>query len=246
MALQIRQDYANQLMDQLPRYALELRRQDKQHEQFQAMQNLREAAEARNKTLFDMAYDRQTYASKVFKSQIEARAKLREDEVASEAYTTEHGELQDQYKDNYVPYLSPDTYKKHLERIDKYVPETVFGKKLSSFGLRDKEEYTKALKDLNTLKKDINPEDWVPKYIPPPDDLIIDPSLLHLVTGSMQPSRTSAINDALSALGLGGHLTSPMFSLQEDYSRSNVPSSQAQTQDRQGWADQYPINPFGR
>jgi hypothetical protein len=244
MALQIRQDYANQLMDQLPRYALELRRQDKQHEQFQAMQNLREAAEARNKTLFDMAYDRQTYASKVFKSQIEARAKLREDEVASEAYTSEHGEIQDQYKDNYVPYLSPNTYKKHLERIDKYVPETIFGKKLSTFGLRDKSEYTKALTDLNTLKKDVNPEDWVPKYIPPPDNLIIDPSLLNLVVGSMQPSRTSAINDALSALGLGGHLTSPMFSLQEDYSRAGV--SPSQPQGMQQLADQYPINPFER
>ena len=243
MALQIRQDYANQLMDQLPRYALELRRQDKLHEQFQAVQNLREAAEARNKTLFDMAYDRQTYASKVFKSQIEARAKLREDEVASEAYTSEHGEIHDQYKDN-KGFLSANTYKKHLERVDKYVPETIFGKKLSSFGLRDKEEYTKALKDLNTLKKDINPEDWVPKYIPPPDNLIIDPSLLNLVVGSMQPSRTSAINDALSALGLGGHLTSPMFSLQEDYSRAGV--SPSQPQGMQQLADQYPINPFER
>ena len=66
MAIQITNDPINHFLDNLPKYALDLRRQDLQARQFDRQMDLREQADARQQTLFDLTREKQQFASNVF------------------------------------------------------------------------------------------------------------------------------------------------------------------------------------
>ena len=63
MSIQITNDPINQFLDNLPRYALELRRQDQQRAQFNRQMKLREQAARNQQTLFDLTRNRQKFES---------------------------------------------------------------------------------------------------------------------------------------------------------------------------------------
>ena len=69
MAIQITNDPINQFLDNLPKYALDLRRQDLQARQFDREMDLREQADAMQQTLFDLTREKKQFASNVFKEQ---------------------------------------------------------------------------------------------------------------------------------------------------------------------------------
>ena len=78
MSIQITNDPINQFLDNLPRYALELRRQDKQRNQFDRQMALREKAAKNQQTLFDLTRDRQKFESDLFKNQYEFQKEYRD------------------------------------------------------------------------------------------------------------------------------------------------------------------------
>jgi hypothetical protein len=78
MAIQITNDPINQFLDNLPRYALELRRQDRQRDQFERQMVLREKAAKNQQTLFDLTRDRQKFESELFKNQYEFQKQYRD------------------------------------------------------------------------------------------------------------------------------------------------------------------------
>jgi len=235
MALQIRQDYANQLMDQLPRYALELRRQDRQHKQFQAMQNLRESAESRNKTLFDMIQDQRKYASDVNKAEYEAQFRMRDAQDDWRKFQKDYPHLIEGYKlaqegkGSLVTgfgLFAPRDFKHYLEKANK---------------IRKTDTTTAAIKDYTALPDIASIQI---KEIKPPEGLIMDQNLLGMAISNLQQSKTDVINNLYGMFGgtqMG--MVDPVFATQFEGARG-VTRSGGLTP-KQQLADVYPINPFG-
>ena len=122
MSIQITNDPINQFLDNLPRYALEMRRQDSQREQFNRQMLLREEAEKRAKdratrerTLFDLLTVEQEYRDKVFRERVDLQQKLRLSAKKNREFAKDNDNLLSDYED--MPdFLKPKTFKKYLER----------------------------------------------------------------------------------------------------------------------------------
>ena len=73
MAIQITQDPINNFMDNLPRYALDLRRMEIQKDQFNQQMDLRKQAAERDQTIFEQQQARNQYVSDLLESMQEAQ-----------------------------------------------------------------------------------------------------------------------------------------------------------------------------
>ena len=93
MSIQITNDPINQFLDNLPRYALELRRQDQQRDQFNKQMVLREKAAKNQQTLFDLTRDKQKYQSEVFRNQLETTSDYRNAVKGYEKHQSEYQDL---------------------------------------------------------------------------------------------------------------------------------------------------------
>jgi len=77
MAIQITNDPLNSFLDNLPRYALEMRRMDNQRSQFNRQMVLKEKAAANQQTLFDMAKNQRQFESDVYNEKLRAQQDYR-------------------------------------------------------------------------------------------------------------------------------------------------------------------------
>jgi len=99
MAIQITQDPINQFMDNLPQYALDLRRQDEQKRQFNANLDLRLKAEARAQEIYDINKTRAEMRSDIFESRYEAQRINRENKANLNEFIKDNAELYDDWSD---------------------------------------------------------------------------------------------------------------------------------------------------
>ena len=99
MAIQITQDPINQFMDNLPQYALDLRRQDEQKRQFNENLALRKAAEAREQEVYDINKTRAEMRSDIFENRFEAQRINRENKANLNEFIKDNAELYDEWSD---------------------------------------------------------------------------------------------------------------------------------------------------
>ena len=99
MAIQITQDPINQFMDNLPQYALDLRRQDEQKRQFNENLALRKAAEAREQEVYNINKTRAEMRSDIYESRYEAQRINRENKANLNEFIKDNAELYDDWSD---------------------------------------------------------------------------------------------------------------------------------------------------
>jgi hypothetical protein len=196
MAIQITNDPINQFLDNLPRYALELRRQDAQKAQFDRQMDLREQADSRQQTLFDLTREKQKFAGDVFREQYKYQQDFRDAKNQWSEYGKKYEQEYESYKQaakaqgkflGLGSFIAPKDYETHLNRLiglhggDK---KTALQKALRDY---------KALPDLSKVR---------PKEIPLPQNLEFDQSLFGFATqANLQPAIDDEINKLYAMFG---------------------------------------------
>jgi hypothetical protein len=223
MSIQITNDPINQFLDNLPRYALEMRRQDAQREQFDRQQRFREealkASEARADRAETRANLREARAERG-----EQRQKRLLDLTLAERQTNLNNQqfMSDMFREKIntasrmreAERVARDFQKDYESEINNY-ENRFFSRLPVKLGLMSGsfEDYLKfqrsitppalrgrldkALVDYKNLKDNYNPIDIKPKNIPIPDNVFINPSLYEMTTNynNLQKSKTSLLND---------------------------------------------------
>ena len=228
MSIQITNDPINQFLDNLPRYALEMRRQDAQREQFDRQQRFREQA---FKTTEARANRAETRADRA-----DARADLREARAARleerqktlfDLVQTKEQYLSDIFEERVntasrmrsAEKVARD-FEKNYETLIRNYNNRFFGKIPAKLGItsgsfedyiklqrrgvggKTRERLDQALIDFQNLKNNYNPIDIKPNEIPIPSNLRFDKSLYDLtIDYNMQPSRTKMVNDLYNLYG---------------------------------------------
>ena len=210
MAIQITNDPINQFLDNLPKYALDLRRQDLQARQFDRQMDLREQADARQQTLFDLTREKQQFASNVIKEQYKYQQDYRNASNAWNDYKKKYDMELEKYKDNKkIPIIgdlmTPD-YIVHMKRNkaaeEANLKSAEFWGKGRGGAPRIKARIDKleraikdyeALPDLSTIR---------PKELPIPEGLEFDQSLFGFATqANLQKSIDDEINQLYDLFG---------------------------------------------
>ena len=189
MAIQITNDPINQFLDNLPRYALELRRQDAQASQFDRQMDLREQAAGNQQTLFDLTRNKQKFQSDIIKEQMGYHQDFRNAKNKWSDYRKDYESEYESYKQaakaegkflGFGSLIAPKDYEHHLSRLIK----------MSSGG--QKVELEKAMKEYKSLP-DLSK--IRPKEIPIPENLEFDQSLFGFATQhNLQPAIDDEIN----------------------------------------------------
>jgi len=189
MAIQITNDPINQFLDNLPRYALELRRQDAQAAQFDRQMDLREQAAGNQQTLFDLTRNKQKFQSDIIKEQMGYHQDFRNAKNKWSDYRKDYESEYESYKQaakaegkflGFGSLIAPKDYEHHLSRLIK----------MSSGG--QKVELEKAMKEYKSLP-DLSK--IRPKEIPIPENLEFDQSLFGFATQhNLQPAIDDEIN----------------------------------------------------
>lgn len=189
MAIQITNDPINQFLDNLPRYALELRRQDAQAAQFDRQMDLREQAAENQQTLFDLTRNKQKFQSDIIKEQMGYHQDFRNAKNKWSDYRKDYESEYESYKQaakaegkflGFGSLIAPKDYEHHLSRLIK----------MSSGG--QKVELEKAMKEYKSLP-DLSK--IRPKEIPIPENLEFDQSLFGFATQhNLQPAIDDEIN----------------------------------------------------
>tara|TARA_R100001530_G_scaffold84689_2_gene58993 strand:+ start:159 stop:818 length:660 start_codon:yes stop_codon:yes gene_type:complete len=189
MAIQITNDPINQFLDNLPRYALELKRQDAQAAQFDRQMDLREQAAENQQTLFDLTRNKQKFQSDIIKEQIGYHQDFRNAKNKWSDYRKDYEPEYESYKQaakaegkflGFGSLIAPKDYEHHLSRLIK----------MSSGG--QKVELEKAMKEYKSLP-DLSK--IRPKEIPIPENLEFDQSLFGFATQhNLQPAIDDEIN----------------------------------------------------
>tara|TARA_R100001591_G_scaffold10719_1_gene17221 strand:+ start:633 stop:1367 length:735 start_codon:yes stop_codon:yes gene_type:complete len=221
MSIQITNDPINQFLDNLPRYALEMRRQDAQREQFDRQQRFREEAfkasearagraetradlrearaarlEERQKTLFDLVQTKEQYLSDVFKERINTASRMRSAEKVARDFEKNYQTEIKNYKNRFFGRI-PAKLGITSGSFEDYI-------KLQRRGVggKTRERLDQALNDYQDLKNNYNPNDIKPNEIPIPGNLRFDKSLYDMtIDFNMQPSRTRILNDLYNIYG---------------------------------------------
>lgn len=223
MSIQITNDPINQFLDNLPRYALEMRRQDAQREQFDRQQRFREEAfkttEARANRAETRADSREARAERG-----EQRQKRLLDLTLAERQTNLNNQqfMSDMFKEKIntasrmreAQKVARDFQKDYESEINNY-ENRFLGRLPVKLGLMSGsfEDYLKlqksitppalrgkldrALVDYKNLKDNYNPIDIKPKNIPIPDNVFITPSLYDMTTNynDLQQRKQLLVND---------------------------------------------------
>ena len=196
MAIQITNDPINQFLDNLPKYALELRRQDAQKQQFDRQMDLREQADSRQQTLFDLTRDKQKFAGDVFREQYKYQQDFRDAKSKWSDYRKRYEQEYESYQQaakaegkflGLGSLIAPKDYEHHLNRLIKISSpdkKTELQKALMEY---------EALPDLSKIR---------PKEIPIPQNLEFDQSLFGFATqANLQPAIDDEINNLFAMFG---------------------------------------------
>ena len=201
MSIQITNDPINQFLDNLPRYALELRRQDQQRDQFNKQMVLREKAAKNQQTLFDLTRDKQKYQSEVFRNQLETTSDYRNAVKGYEKHQSQYQDLIEKYKKRQTVFPlglgKPLSYDDFLERGSKGPLNPITAR------------YKKALLDYKS-QKDLSK--IRPKEILPPVGVEIDKSLMDFANQQILPTREQDINTLFNIFGGSqmGNVSAPL------------------------------------
>lgn len=152
MAIQITQDPINQFMDNLPQYALDLRRQDEQKRQFNENLALRKAAETRAQEVYDINKTRQEMLSDIFENRYEAQRINRENKANLAEFKRDNAEIYDDWEEY-------NQRTKNLTNEDNFFANLVAGSRAKSFedylSMKDSEQlssYVPFIKKDNTFQ----------------------------------------------------------------------------------------------
>ena len=152
MAIQITQDPINQFMDNLPQYALDLRRQDEQKRQFNENLALRKAAEARTQEIYKINQTRQEMLSDIFENRFEAQRINRENKSNLAEFKKDNAEIYDDWEEY-------NQKTKNLTELDSFIPNLISGSRAKSFedylSMKDSEQlssYVPFIKKDNTFQ----------------------------------------------------------------------------------------------
>tara|TARA_R100000234_G_scaffold4686_1_gene3604 strand:- start:652 stop:1290 length:639 start_codon:yes stop_codon:yes gene_type:complete len=190
MSIQITNDPINQFLDNLPRYALELRRQDQQRDQFNRQMELREQAAKNQQTLFDLTRNKQKYQDEVFRNQLQTTSDYRNAIRGYEKHQKKYQDLVEQYKKSqrsgFLGIGKPTSY-------DEFLSRRASGP-LNEVSARYKQALLdyKSQKDLSKIR---------PKEILPPKGVEIDKSLMDFANEQILPTRAQDINRLFNIFG---------------------------------------------
>ncbi len=193
MAIQITNDPLNQFLDNLPRYALELRRQDAQRDQFNRQQSLREQAARNQQTLFDLTRDRQKYQSEVFRNMLDTQVDYRNAKSKWDNYVKNYQNELDMFEDRQKAFFgvgAPKSFEEFLEKRSAY--STRVGAKENVITAQKALAELRSLPDLSAIK---------PKEILPPKNVELNPSLYTFATQQILPTRDQDIRDLYNIFG---------------------------------------------
>ena len=205
MSIQITNDPLNQFLDNLPRYALELRRQDKQRNQFERQMALREKAAKNQQTLFDLTRDRQKFESDLFKNQYEFQKEYRDKRKEWQDYRKKYSRSYDSYQRaaegsnaffGLGNLIAPKSYEQHIERMAKV---TRGGDKIRA------EQALKEYRELPALDK------IRPKELTIPQNIEFNKTLFGLASANLQPTIDNDINRLFQTFG-GSQMGRPIDS----------------------------------
>ena len=217
MAIQITNDPINQFLDNLPRYALELRRQDRQRDQFNRQMKLREQAAKNQQTLFDLTRDRQKFESELFKNQYEFQKQYRDTKKEWADYRKKYSREYSSYNEaakgsggflGLGSLIAPRSYEQHIERMSRVTRGA------------DRQRAQQALKEYRELPA---LDSIRPKELPIPKNIEFDKSLFGMATANLQPVIDDDINKLFQLFG-GSQMGRPVDSF---LSYQNVESRSA-------------------
>ena len=219
MAIQITNDPINQFLDNLPRYALELRRQDQQRDQFNRQMELREQAARNQQTLFDLTRNQQKFQSEVLKSHYNAQADLRNAKREREKYTSKNQNLIEQHDRSFYSKLRRESYDDFLKRKKRNEELTLSFANALKLPNRDKNisrvnEVNQAIEGYDNLTDRYSK--IRPKEIPVPDGLEFNPSLYNFaVNNNIQKTLDDELAQLRSIFNIPGTFTPSEFQIQE-------------------------------
>lgn len=218
MSIQITNDPINQFLDNLPRYALELRRQDRQRDQFNRQMVLREQAAKNQQTLFDLTRNQQKFQSDIFRSHYNAQADLRNAKKAREEYVKKNQNLLSEHKNSLYSRAKGESFDDFLQRRKKYEEFNLGIAKRLNIPFRDKNisrvntvnqaiEGKKNLPDISKIR---------PEEVPVPAGLEFNQSLYNFaVNNNIQKTVDDELAQLRSIFNIPGTFTPSEFQIQE-------------------------------
>lgn len=215
MSIQITNDPINQFLDNLPRYALELRRQDQQRDQFNRQMVLRENAAKNQQTLFDLTRNKQKFESDILKENYNAQADLRNAQRERQKFVTKNQDILDKY-DNPISRSTGENFESYVKRqrkianfnktIGNALGLPVDQDKINNF---DRVLAEKAkLKDISKIR---------PKEIPVPAGVEFDQSLYGFaINNNIQKTIDNELEQLRNVFGIDGQFGVPStFTIQQ-------------------------------
>ena len=202
MAIQITNDPLNSFLDNLPRYALEMRRMDNQRAQFNRQMVLKEKAAANQQTLFDMAKNQRQFESDVYNEKLRAQQDYRLGVQKYEAFNKDNAKDLESWKfRRNVPVLGnleQDTFIGDVKNKLKWEERNL---KFAKFlGL----PHNKAQAKVNELKAKVDRYEDLPdmskikpKPVKPPEGLIMNKSLYDF---AMENNMESTVDETITSL----------------------------------------------
>jgi len=202
MAIQITNDPLNSFLDNLPRYALEMRRMDNQRSQFNRQMVLKEKAAANQQTLFDMAKNQRQFESDVYNEKLRAQQDYRLGVKKYEAFNKDNADdLESWKRRRNVPVLGgleQDTYVGDVKNKLKWEERNLSIGKF--FGLPTEKSQSRV----NDLKSKIDRHSDLPdmskikpKPITPPKGLVMNKSLYDF---AMENNMESTVDQTITSL----------------------------------------------
>jgi hypothetical protein len=217
MSIQITNDPINQFLDNLPRYALELRRQDQQRNQFNRQMVLKEKAAKNQQTLFDLTRNKQKFQSDILKEHYNAQADLRNAKREREKFVAKNQDILDKYN-NPISKMTGESFEDYVKSQKKYHE---FNRGIGKFfGLPTDKNQAKInnldrilaekakLKDVSKIR---------PKEIPVPAGVEFDQSLYGFaVNNNIQKTVDDELLQLRSIFGIDGQFGVPSeFTIQQ-------------------------------
>jgi len=210
MAIQITNDPINQFLDNLPRYALEMRRQDSQAAQFDRQMDLREQAAANQQTLFDLTRNRQKFTSDVFKEQYKYQQDYRNASNEWNTYKKKYDSELEGYKESKkVPIIGELMTPDYLVSLERSKAAEEANLKSAEFWGKDRGAAVRTRTRIDKLSKAINDYKALPdlstirpRELSLPKGLELDRTLYGFATQSnLQKSIDDEINSLYDLFG---------------------------------------------
>ena len=216
MAIQITQDPINNFMDNLPRYALDLRRMEIQKDQFNQQMDLRKQAAERDQTIFEQQQARNQYVSDLIESMQEAQFANNKVKRDIDSWAKENAELRDEFENYDKSFIGniQQTLGVGPKNLLEFMETKTKDRTVTRDGITTVIEPASVTQDQIDEYKDLinrRIKYIEPKEIPIPEGVILDESLLNYMNMAEKQrlSTMSFIGKFLSEAGFN-YRTDPL------------------------------------